>query len=163
MSLFQAGKILELFYSTNDGRVNTTELALDEKGVVEDKYYNKNIQRSVLITSYESYKLAASHGIDAPYSALGENILIDYNPYHLEVGTRLTIGDLVLEISQNCTLCKSLAKVDARLPKLLKDDRGVFAKVISSGVIHKGDNIYLLNKIEKVSWNKKRKINEIND
>lgn len=151
MSLLQAGKILELFYSTNDGRVNTTELALDEKGVVEDKYYNKNIQRSVLITSYESYKLAASHGIDAPYSALGENILIDYNPYHLEVGTRLIIGDLVLEISQNCTLCKSLAKVDVRLPKLLKDDRGVFAKVISSGIIHKGDNIYLLDKIEKVS------------
>ena len=147
MSLLQAGKILELFYSTNDGRVNTTELALDEKGVLEDKYYNKNIDRSVLITSYDSYKLAASHGIDAPYSALGENILIDYNPYHLKPGTRLVIGDLELEISQNCTLCKSLAKVDAKLPKLLKDDRGIFAKVISSGTIRKGDNIYLLNKI----------------
>ena len=146
MSLLQAGKILELFYSTNDGRVNTTELALDEKGVLEDKYYNKNIDRSVLITSNESYKLAASHGIDALYSALGENILTDYNPYHLLPGARLVIGDLVLEISQNCTLCNSLSKVDARLPKLLKDDRGIFAKVISSGTIRKGDNIYLLNK-----------------
>jgi len=151
MSLQQAGKILELFYSTDNGRVNTNELALDHKGVIEDKYYNKNIQRSVLITSYESYKLAARHGIDAPYSALGENILIDYNPYHLMPGARLTIGDIVLEISQNCTLCKSLAKVDARLPKLLKNDRGVFAKVISGGVIHKGDNIYLLDEILKVS------------
>ena len=151
MSLIQAGKILELFYSTNDGRVNTNELALDEKGVIEDKYYNKNIQRSVLITSYESYKLAASHGIDTPYSALGENLLIDYNPYHLRAGAKLMIGDLILEISQNCTLCKSLAKVDARLPKLLKNDRGVFAKVISGGTIHKGDNIYLLDEIEKAS------------
>ena len=151
MSLIQAGKILELFYSTTDGRVNTTKLALDGKGVIEDKYYNKDIQRSVLITSLDSYKLAASYGIDAPYSALGENILIDYNPYHLRPGARLVIGDLVLEISQNCTLCKSLAKVDARLPKLLKDDRGVFAKVISSGTIQKGDNIYLLDEIEKVS------------
>ena len=145
MSLLQSGKILELFYSTNDGRVNTTELALDDKGVVEDKYYNKNIERSVLITSQDSYKLAAENGIDAPYSALGENILIDYNPYHLKPGAKLVIGDLILEISQNCTLCKSLAKVDAKLPKLLKDDRGIFAKVISSGTIHKGDNIYLLN------------------
>jgi len=144
MSLFQAGKILELFYSTNDGRVNTTKLALDEKGVLEDKYYNKNIQRSVLITTQESYKLAASHGIDVPYGALGENILLDYNPYHLKPGTRLVIDDLVLEISQNCTLCKSLAKVDAMLPKLLKDDRGIFAKVISSGTIYKDNNIYLL-------------------
>ncbi|MDD2449140.1 MAG: MOSC domain-containing protein [Sulfurimonas sp.] len=144
MSLFQAGKILELYYSTNNGRVNTTELALDDKGVIEDKYYNKDIQRSVLITSKASYDMANNHGIDAPYSALGENILIDYNPYHLKPGARLAIGDLELEISQNCTLCKSLAKVDARLPKLLQNDRGVFAKVISSGTIRKGDNIYLL-------------------
>ncbi len=145
MSLPETGKIIELFYSTTDGRVNTTELALDDKGVIEDKYYNKDIQRSVLIASLESYKLAADSGIDAPYSALGENVLIDYNPYHLKPGARFAVGDVVLEISQNCTLCKSLAKVDARLPKLLKDDRGVFAKVISSGVIHKGDNIYLLD------------------
>ena len=145
MSLKQVGKILELFYSTKDGRVNTTSLALDDKGVIEDKYYNKDIQRSVLIASDDSYKLAASHGVDAPYSALGENILIDYNPYHLRPGAKLVIGDLILEISQNCTLCNSLAKVDAKLPKLLKDDRGIFAKVISSGTIHKDDNIYLLN------------------
>ena len=146
MPLSEAGKILELFYSTSDGRVNTSELALDKKGVVEDKYYNKDIQRSVLITSLESYKLATENGIDAEYSALGENILIDYNPYHLKPGARLKIGDLELEISQNCTLCNSLAKVDARLPKLLKNDRGIFAKVISGGTIRKGDNIYLLDR-----------------
>lgn len=145
MSIVKVGNVLELFYSTKDGRVNTTELALDDRGVIEDKYYNKDIQRSVLITSQESYKLAASHGIDMSYSELGDNILIDYNPYHLKPGARIKIGDLVLEISQNCTLCKSLAKVDARLPKLLKDDRGIFAKVINGSTIHKGDNIYLLS------------------
>ena len=145
MSLLKVGKILELFYSTVDGRVNTTKLTLDYKGIIEDKYYDKDIQRSVLIASLESYKLASTHGIDAPYSALGENILIDYNPYHLKPGARLSVGDTVLEISQNCTLCNSLSKVDKRLPKLLKDDRGIFAKVISSGNINQGDNIYLLN------------------
>jgi len=145
MSLLQVGKIQELFYSTNDGRVNTTTLTLDIKGVVEDKYYDKNIERSVLITSLDSYKLASKNGIDAPYSALGENILINYNPYHLKPGAQIMISNLILEISQNCTLCKSLAKVDAKLPKLLKNDRGIFAKVINGGVIHKNDNIYLLN------------------
>ena len=146
MSLLEVGKVLELFYSTDSGRVNTDKLTLDEKGVVEDKYYNKDIQRSVLITSIESYELAVNQGIDTPYSALGENVLIDYNPYHLKPGARVMVGDLKLEISQNCTLCKSLAKVDARLPKLLKNDRGIFAKVISRGTIRKGDNIYLLSK-----------------
>jgi len=146
MSLLEVGKVLELFYSTDSGRVNTDKLTLDEKGVVEDKYYNKDIQRSVLITSIESYELAVNQGIDTPYSALGENVLIDYNPYHLKPGAQLVIGDLVLEISQNCTLCKSLAKVDAKLPKLLKKDRGIFAKVISGGSIRKGGNIYLLDR-----------------
>ncbi|EDZ62919.1 protein containing MOSC domain [Sulfurimonas gotlandica GD1] len=141
----KVGKVLELFYSTNDGRINTTELALDSKGVIEDKYYNKNIQRSVLITSQDSYVLAKKHGIDAPYSALGENILIDYNPYYLKPGARVMIGELVLEISQNCTLCNSLAKVDPKLPKILKEDRGIFAKVISGATIKKDDDIYLIN------------------
>ena len=144
MSLQKVGKIIELFYSTNDGRINPTNISLDEKGVLKDKYYDKNIQRSVLIASLDSYKLAASHGVDAPYSALGENILIDYNPYHLDEGAQLQIGDLILEISQHCTLCNSLAKVNSDLPKILKNDRGIFAKVISSGVICKGDSIYLL-------------------
>ncbi len=145
MPLVKVGKILELFYSTTKGRVSTSQLTLDKKGVIEDKYYDRDIQRSVLIASEQSYKLARSHGIKASYGVLGENILIDYNPYSLSPGTRIEIGSLVLEMSQNCTICNSLAKVDARLPKLLKNDRGIFAKVISSGTINKGDNIYLLN------------------
>ena len=145
MALVKVGKILELYYSTKESRINTNVLALDEKGVIEDKYYNKDTQRSVLITSLESYKLALKNGIEVPYSALGENILIDYNPYNLKAGSRLEIANVVLEISQNCTLCKSFSKLDERLPELLKDDRGIFAKVIKSGTISKGDNIYLLN------------------
>ena len=145
MSLVQVGKILELFYSTNNGRVNARELSFDTKGVVEDKYYNKDIDRSVLIASKQSYDLALQNGIEVPYSTLGENLLIDYNPYHLKAGTQIVINDLVLEISQNCTLCNSLAKVDEKLPLLLKNDRGIFAKVITSGTVSKGNNIYLLN------------------
>ena len=145
MQLVKVGKILELFYSTKSGRISTGELSLDEKGVVEDKYYDKDIQRSVLIASEQSYILASSNGIDASYGVLGENLLIDYNPYHLAPGARIKIGELVLEISQNCTICNSLAKVHEKLPTLLKNDRGIFAKVIHSGEISKGDNIYLLN------------------
>jgi len=143
------GKVLELFYSTNNGRINVAELALDKKGVIEDKYYDNDVQRSVLITSIDSYTLAKKHGIDAQYSALGENILIDYNLYYLQPGARVMIGELVLEISQNCTLCKSLAKVDAKLPSILKEGRGIFAKVISGGTIQKGDTIRLSEMMQK--------------
>ena len=38
----------------------------------------------------------------------------------------------------------ALSKVKLTLPKLLKNDRGIFAKVIREGFISKEDNIYLL-------------------
>jgi MOSC domain-containing protein YiiM len=141
----KVGTISSLFYSPVNGRTTAKEFLLDTKGIVNDKHYDKDIDRSVLITSLESYVLAKKYGIDTAYGALGENLLIDYNPYHMPAGSRLKIGNVVLEISQPCTLCKSLTQIDVRLPKLLKDDRGIFAKVIESGSIKEGDDIYLLN------------------
>ncbi len=141
------GQILELFISQEgkSQRTKRTNINLDTNGVLEDKFYGKNITRSVLITSTHSYALAKENNIDIAFSDLGENILIDYNPYQLSLGTQLKVGDTILEISQHCTLCKSLTKVHKSLPKLLKDDRGVFAKVIQYGKVNKGDKLYLLN------------------
>jgi MOSC domain-containing protein YiiM len=141
----KVGNISSLFYSPVNGRTITKDFLLDTKGIVNDKHYDKDIERSVLITSLESYALAKKHGIDAVYGALGENLLIDYNPYHLPAGSRLKIGNVVLEISQPCTLCKSLTQVDTKLPKILKNDRGIFAKVIEAGCITTGDNIYIID------------------
>ena len=144
----KVGKILELFISIKGdlNRSKRDDIALNENGVKSDKFYGKNIKRSVLITSIASYNLSTQNDIDMDYGQLGENILIDYNPYHLKEGSVIIIGDVILEITQQCTLCKSLAKVNETLPELLKEHRGVFAKVISSGIIHKDDIIYLEDK-----------------
>ena len=141
----KVGKVSSLFCANTNGRNTAGQLTFDEKGILEDKHYNKDVERSVLIASLDSYALAKKHGIEVPLGALGENILIDYNPYSLTQGRRLSIGTVVLEISQHCTLCKSFTKVDPKLPKLLKDDRGIFAKVVSSGTIAQGDTIDLLD------------------
>ena len=141
------GNVIDLFISVEGSstRINKESFTLDPKGIVEDKYYDKNIHRSVLITTQESYDLANEHDIQMPIGALGENILIDYNPYHLNAGDQLRMGEVVLQISQNCTICDHLSSIDERLPTLLKEDRGIFAKVIEGGVIKKGDEIYLLD------------------
>ena len=141
------GKVLNLFVSVQGSseRVGKELFHLDPKGIVEDKYYDTNINRSVLVTSEASYDLANRNNIQMPFGSLGENILIDYNPYHLTAGDQLRIGEVLLEISQNCTMCDHLSKIDENLPTLLKDDRGIFAKVIEGGVIKKGDVITLLN------------------
>lgn len=142
------GKIITLFTSAQDTgmRIEKKKLTLDEKGIIDDKYYNKSIQRSILITSNESYTLAKKYNINMPHGALGENLLISYNPYHLPMGQKILIGNVILEISQNCTICDHLSQINKLLPTLLKKDRGIFAKVLQGGIIHEGDEIYLYNK-----------------
>jgi MOSC domain-containing protein YiiM len=137
------GKVLKLFITSDDGkkkRESVERIELNNEGILHDKFYAQNIQRSVLLTSRESYIMASNKDIEIDYGSLGENILLDVNPYSLDAGKRLFIGNVELEITQSCTLCKGLSTLNSKLPKLLKDDRGVFAKVISGkGIINIGD------------------------
>lgn len=143
------GKILELFI-THDDKIKTREsvqtIFVDKFGIKNDKFYNKNIMRSILLTSQDSYNLADQSNIALEHGVLGENILIDINPYGLLAGDTIIIGDITLEITQNCTLCKGLSSVNTKLPKLLKNDRGIFAKVIKgSSEIKVGDKVEISN------------------
>lgn len=137
------GKVLKLFesHSGKSERVEQVKLELDRNGVLNDKFYAKDRERSVLISSIDSYKLANKHNIEIAYGELGENIVVDFNPYNFPSKSKIQIGEVILEITQHCTLCKSLAKVDSQLPKVLKDDRGVFVKVIKSGSITKDSQV----------------------
>lgn len=140
------GEVLELFISKKDKpkRTSRTILEVNSLGIVDDKFYAKDSERSILLTSKESYELALSNNIEMSYGALGENILIDYNPYTLMIGSQIQIGEIVVEITQNCTICNHLSSIDKALPKLLKDDRGIFVRVVEEGFIEKGDKLYLL-------------------
>jgi len=139
------GQVLKLFISKQGSppRLQKNTLTVDKNGIVDDKFYAKDSERSILLTSISSYQLALQYGIEMSYGALGENILIDYNPYALEIGTQLKIGEVILEVTQNCTICNHLSIIDKRLPSLLKEDRGIFVKVISRGSIEKNNKVYL--------------------
>lgn len=138
-------RVLSLFISVNDEnkRVQKEKLELDENGVVEDKFYAKNANRLILITSTDAYSMAKESGIELEYGSLGENILIDKNINDLTIGSQLKIGDLVLEITQNCTLCKGLSSIDPKLPDILKDDRGIFAKAVNNGILKISDTVVI--------------------
>jgi len=138
------GQVLELYISKKDNskRSSQTILEVDSQGIFDDKFYAKDIERSILLTSRESYELALKNNIEMPYGALGENILIDYNPYALRIGSQIQIGKVVVEVTQNCTICNHLSSIDKILPKLLKNDRGIFVKVVKEGFIEKGDKLY---------------------
>ena len=73
------GCVFSLYYTPVDGYIKGDTLDLDTKGILEDKHYDKRIDRSILLVSLESYALLKEYMIAMPYGILGENILIDYS------------------------------------------------------------------------------------
>lgn len=135
-----------LYIATLEGEFKAANsLNFDEGGIIGSKHHNDKLERSVLISSTHSYDLVAQNGISIEAGDLGENILLDgVDIKKLKPYDKIQIADLILEITQNCTLCKGLSDINSKLPKLLKDDRGIFAKVIQAGTISVGDNYTLL-------------------
>jgi MOSC domain-containing protein YiiM len=142
-SLTDSGIVLGLYISREGSshRENQDEIEVDENGVLGDKFYGKDVDRSILLTAISSYQMASLKNINMTHGAMGENILIDFTPYEYPAGTKLLVGNVILEINKKCSLCKSLTKIDPRVPKLLKNDRGVFVKVIKGGTICLGDKV----------------------
>ena len=141
------GKIQKLFISQKKTktRVSKKNIFVDFQGIQEDKFYNKNIDRSVLLSSIYAYELMNKQKINVTHGELGENILVDFNPYDLEKGTQLLIGNVILEITIECTICNGLNKIDDKVPQLLKNSRGIFARVVQGGTIQINDTIQITN------------------
>ena len=143
------GKVLQLYISTGvkeNPRKEVSSLQVDQNGVLGDKFYGKDPNRAILVSCMQSYELARQNDIDIEEGVLGENIYIDIDPYSLLPGDLIMIGTYRFEVTQNCTLCKGLSQINSKLPKLLKDDRGIFVKAIDEGTIRVGDNVTLYKK-----------------
>ena len=144
------GKVLEVFSATKDSsglprpKVDSLNLIKDY-GIEFDKFAGKNLDQTVMIVGLKSYKLAKTHNIDLELGSLGENILVDFDPHDFEVGTCFKIGDTLIQTTQICTVCNHLSVFDKDLPKLLKGQRGVYCKIIKSGLIKKDLNVEVYN------------------
>ncbi len=129
--------IIRLFIAEEGkkGRTECNELDFDEGGVRGDKFYGRKPDRSVLITGRAAYELAAGHGIALEEGDLGENILLDIDPRELEPGSIVRLGEVELEAVRRCPICEHLSIYDERLPRLVKDLRGVYLRVRRGGKV----------------------------
>ena len=136
------GKVLEIFSATKESsglpRPKVKELNLIENfGIENDKFAGKKLEQTVMIVGLKSYEMASEQNINLEFGSLGENILLDFDPHNLEVGTNLQIGEAIIEITQVCTVCNHLSVFDKNLPQLLKAHRGLYCKIIKGGFIFK--------------------------
>jgi MOSC domain-containing protein YiiM len=71
-----------------------------------------------------------------------ENIVVDgIDLLSLSQGNHLRVGGAVLEVTGSCKPCPHLDRIRPGLSAALRDRRGVFATVVSSGVICVGDTV----------------------
>ncbi len=138
--MIELGKVLKTFSATNESSglprpiVSKLNLIVDY-GIENDKFAGKKLDQTVMIVGLKSYEIAKQNNIDLEIGCLGENILLDFDPHDFEVGKQLFIEDTILEITQICTVCSHLSLFDNNLPTLLKGHRGLYCRIIKSGII----------------------------
>ncbi len=113
-------------------------------GIENDKFAGDDLDKTVMIIGQNSYDIAKRHGIDLAYGSYGENILFDFDPHLLQIGDKIQIGETLVEVTQKCTICKHLSIFGAKLPKLIKNHRGLYCKILKSGSITKEDRTYAI-------------------
>ena len=114
-------------------------------GIKDDKFAGKKLHRSVMMIGTIAYDIAKQNTIELQLGSLGENILLDFDPHTLEIGSQLQIGEAILEITDVCTTCSHLSLHGENLPELLNGHRGVYATIIQSGIIKNGDSVNAKN------------------
>ncbi len=136
------GKVLETFSAIKGSsglpRPVVERLILKEDyGIENDKFAGDELSKAVMIIGLKSYTMAEEQDILLEYGSYGENVLFDFDPHLLNIGDQLQIGESIIEITEKCTLCNHLAVFGAKLPKLIKNHRGLYCKIIKSGIITK--------------------------
>ena len=143
------GSVLDTFSadinSSGLPRPKVDSLELKEGyGILNDKFAGKDLDKTVMIVGINSYDLAKNFEVSMEFGSLGENILLDFNPHEYEIGTIFQIAESKIQIMEKCTICNHLSVFDKKLPKLLKECRGLYCKILSSGKITKNDIVNII-------------------
>lgn len=136
------GTIISLSLNKERGfiKYQVEEVTLKENhGVIGDGHAG-TWHKQVSLVGLESYKkMEAEDNKEYSYGSFAENITTDgIVLYKLEVGNKLIIGDIELEVSQ---IGKKIHPTNFKtmLPK-----EGIFAIVVKGGVIKVGDTVKVI-------------------
>ena len=117
---------------------------LPDWGIEGDAHAGK-WHRQVSMLSYEIIEEFKSKGADVISGAFGENIIVEgYNLKNIPVGSRFKCNDAILEVTQIGKECHTHCAIYQSVGDCIMPREGIFAKVISGGRIHLGDEMELL-------------------
>ena len=120
---------------------------LPHHGIVGDAHAG-DWHRQVSLLSAEKIE-AFRKKIWVDYGAFGENLVVEgYDFRNLPVTSRFAIGDVVLEMTQIGKECHNDCVIKQQTGECIMPHEGVFARVLTGGEIHVGDEVTLLPALE---------------
>ena len=141
------GKVAAVCISTQKGTRKTPVASvtlLPDWGIEGDAHAGK-WHRQVSLLSCEKVEEFRRKGVEVQEGTFGENILLEgVDLCTLPVGTRLQIGEALLEISQIGKECHSHCAIYKAVGDCIMPREGVFAVVKRGGTVCPGDQAVLL-------------------
>ena len=115
-------------------------------GIVGDAHAG-NWHRQISLLAEESIDKMRQAGIEITPGAFAENIVTTgIELKDLPIGTKLKIGNTVLEVTQIGKECHNDCEIKRTAGKCVMPTEGIFAIVLSDGIISPSDTIEILEK-----------------
>lgn len=122
---------------------------IEDFGIEGDAHAGK-WHRQVSLLSCDKINAFREKGARVDHGAFGENLVVEGIDFRmLPVGTRLICGDVVLEVTQIGKECHHGCRIFQEMGECIMPREGVFAKVISGGVIRAGDQMQVEDEGQK--------------
>lgn len=140
-------RVLAVCISTRKGEkkrpVEAIRLKIDH-GIVGDAHAG-NWHRQISLLANESVDKMREKGLTLEAGDFAENILTEGITLRtLPVGTRLGVGEALLEITQIGKECHSDCEIKKKVGVCVMPAEGVFAIVKEEGTVQAGDNIEVM-------------------
>ncbi len=143
--MVMAGKLAGIYIGARKGErkisVETAELIADH-GLKGDSHAGHDSQLQVSLFAVETLRELISEGYRVSPEELRANLFTETVKLDsLEPGARLVVGETVIEIVEARKPCRSITRIDNRLPKRLYKQCGVLGRIVQGGSVKTGDLI----------------------
>ena len=132
---------VRLWLSASARKKGHRKRELEEFGIENDAHAGK-WHRQVSLLSYETIEAFKERGAEIGDGAFGENVIVKgIDLVRLPVGTRLSCGDILLEVTQIGKECHSHCEIFKKMGECIMPANGIFTRVLHGGVMKEGDEI----------------------
>jgi MOSC domain-containing protein YiiM len=142
------GSVVAVSISNSKGERKTPVAAvtlLEEHGIVGDAHAG-SWHRQVSLLAFESIAKMRAFGLNVGSGAFAENITTaGVDLVSLPIGTRLTIGTAILEVTQIGKECHNRCAIYEQAGDCVMPKEGIFARVLVGGTIRPGDALIVSN------------------